>query len=170
MTEEERCRHPDCIYRATRTNEKGSYKGGNCNYLTMTGRSRIKGEPGRLSLPCFCTEYVPSGQPPQKQKADWKDKALDLYNAGATDREIAEALGVKRDSVCAWRHRVGLPLHRDRMGPVTTIDWKRARELHRQGLNDREIAEAIGCGVNAVWRWRYKYELFPNSHGGRKKK
>ena len=171
MREDERCIHPDCIYRAKYASDKGLSVAGNCNYMAMNGKSRIAGLPDRLQLPCNCPEYVPNVTDPElyKQKT-WQDKALALYNAGATDREIAQACGKESQRVGEWRRKLGLPLHPDRKGTDPRFDWKQARELYRRGYNDREIAEALGCGVSTVWRWRFKYELFPNDHGGRKRK
>lgn len=171
MKESERCQHPDCIYRARNVSDKSMLYTGNCNFATMTGRSRIAGLPDKLSLPCNCIEYVPNGENPNKyRQAAWKEKAMVLYNAGATDREIAAAVGMDRDRIGEWRRKLGLKIHRDRKGQDPSFDWKRAQELYRRGYNDKAIAEAIGCSVSAVWRWRFKYELFPNDHGGRKKK
>ncbi len=49
------------------------------------------------------------------------------------------------------------------------FDWTRAEELYRHGASDCTIAQTLGCSVSSVWRWRYKYELFPNGRKGRPK-
>jgi hypothetical protein len=60
MTEDERCRHPDCIYR----NRSDPDKSGNCNYMVIEGRSRTAGLPERLRLPANCPHYKPDGTTP----------------------------------------------------------------------------------------------------------
>ena len=47
---------------------------------------------------------------PRKPEPDWQ-KAKELHSAGATDKEIAEALDVRYQRVHAWRKRNGLPLN-----------------------------------------------------------
>lgn len=167
MREDERCRHPDCIYRAKDARDT-KHTAGRCNYLSITGRSRIAGLPDRLQLPCNCAEYVPDGSDPARAES-WKDRAFALYHVGATDKEIAQATGISLQHVGTWRRRNGLSLHKDKKGPEPVFDWKKAKELYRRGLNDAEIAKALGCGTSCVWRWRYKHELLPNGRAGRKK-
>ena len=68
-----------------------------------------------------------------------------------------------------WRRKI---LNKDQ-NPDTarsSFPWEWARDLYLAGLNDREIAEKLGCCVSSVWRWRNKYELFPNGNVGTKKK
>ena len=170
MTEEERCQHPDCIYRNKNASDHGMTNPGNCNFLTMTGRSRIKGLPDRLQLPCNCIEYIPDRTATAAMVGmNWEERARKLYNAGATDNEIAQATGVKYDRVNRWRRRQGMPIHRDKKGPAPAFDWKKAMELYRHGASDVTIAREIGCSVRAVWHWRFKCELIPNGTTGRKK-
>ena len=90
MTEDERCRHPDCIYR----NRADPDKSGNCSYMIIEGRSRTARLPERLRLPVNCPFYKPDGvTPPEPEKRwDWRNEAWKLYRAGATDREIADRL------------------------------------------------------------------------------
>ena len=39
---------------------------------------------------------------------------------------------------------------------------ERRRELHRQGLDDRTIARAVGVSYKAIMSWRYTRSLKPN--------
>ena len=163
MTEAEQCRHSDCIYHTGKGAENG------CNYILMTGKSRIGGLPWRLTLPCHCPRYVPDGTSPVEiVYTDWRDEALRLYRAGATDREIADALGLLYNRVNRWRRESRLPRNADKRGPEVRFDWTRAEDLYRHGASDSDIARALGCCVSTVWRWRYKYELFPNRKRKRK--
>ena len=167
MTDKDRCRHPDCIYRASK-DVQGKYDF-HCNYLFMTGRCRTAGLPERLKLPGNCPRYVPDGTSPAEiSTRDWRDEARRFYDAGATDHEIAEALGISYERVNRWRRAEGLPLHPDTKGYKPQFDWQRAEALYHDGANDCEIARKLGCSVSAVWRWRYKYELFPVAKRGRR--
>lgn len=40
--------------------------------------------------------------------------------------------------------------------------FERMWKLYQQGLNDREIAEDIGCCRTVVGRWRHRNSLLPN--------
>jgi DNA-binding CsgD family transcriptional regulator len=163
MTETSGCIHPDCIYR-----NHTEHATGNCSYLAVTGKSRIKGLPARLQLPCNCPRYVPNGTKKEVViKNDWVTKARELYSAGATDREIAKELGLTRSTVCAWRRRNYLPLHRDKRGYIEKYDWNLGMALWRAGATDREIMEALGCKRNTVCTWRDRHGLPVNA--GRRK-
>ena len=167
MKESERCHHPECIYR----NHSDPSQTGRCNYLTMTGHSRTAHMPPHLRDPCYCTDYVPSGMPVPEKRADWKTEATRLYLAGATDREIAESLGLKYGTVQAWRYnQLKRPANPDVRGSGVKFDWERARELYRRGMSDIQIANELGCSIQSVRRWRTKQELLPNAgkKGGKK--
>lgn len=180
MKESERCRHPDCVYR----NRIDPEKTGNCEYCRMTGKPRLSMLPGALKLPMEsityemklpvnCPFYKPDGVTPPEPVTEesWKDAARLLYDDGATDREIADTLGMGITRVANLRRRNWkLPPNPDKRGPDIRLDYERAEELYRRGMNDREIAEGLACSVSAVLKWRNKYELLPNSKGGRKPK
>lgn len=127
--------------------------------------------PPRLREPCHCTDYVPDGTPVPEKLADWKTEATRLYLAGATDREIAEILGIKHSTVQAWRYsQLKRPANPDVRGSGVKFDWERARELYRRGMSDLQIANELGCSIQSVRRWRTKQELLPNAgkKGGKK--
>lgn len=44
---------------------------------------------------------------------------------------------------------------------MTTKQLQRIRDLNRQGLNDRQIAEDLGCSLSTAHYWRTKLELPP---------
>ncbi len=44
------------------------------------------------------------------------------------------------------------------------------QKLYDQGLNDRQIAEKIGCSFKTVANWRSRNKLLPLSKGGRPRK
>lgn len=66
-----------------------------------------------------------------------------LSNEGYTDGEIAQMYGVSADSIRKKRSRWGIP--RYNRAAHLERQWPEVRELHAQGLNDREISEILGC-------------------------
>ena len=158
MTDDERCRHPDCVYR----NRTNVYSQGQCAYLEMTGHSRIAGLPERLQLPCNCPRYISDGTSPVELiTRSIHDEAMALYRVGATDREMEEALGRRRGWACRWRHSVEppLPVNRDQMGGGMRYDWEVARRLYDEGACDQEIMELLGCTQTTVYNWRAREGL-----------
>lgn len=97
-----------------------------------------------------------------------KERMLEMWKEGKTDKEIAEAVGISRNSVCAWRHAAGLPLHKAPRCAEDLWDDALVRKLYAEGRTDREIADAVGTSDSAVFRWRQKYglpTLQPRKHG-----
>lgn len=93
------------------------------------------------------------------------DEILRLYKLGLSDREIADKLGCKRNTVASYRSQKGLPRHN------TDEKSKFARTfgpLYELGLNDREIARRVGCVPATVGAWRKKRGFPPN--GGPRRK
>ena len=156
MTDDERCRHPDCVYR----NRTNVYSQGQCAYLEMTGHCRIAGLPERRQLPCNCPRYISDGTSPVELiTRSIHDEALALYRVGATDREMETALGRRRGWACQWRHKRNLPVNRDQMGGGTRYDWDAARKLYDEGACDQEIMELLGCSQTTVHQWRAREGL-----------
>ena len=156
MTEKERCQHRDCFYL-----DKGYYGTRICNYMEITGKSRIAGLPPRLQLPCNCPYYLPNGDPVKAGEApDEKETAYKLYLAGATDREIDTALGWKSGRACTWRRRNSLPVNPEgRDGKKPVYDWEAARRAYDEGASDGEIVALLGCTRGTVYYWRQKNRL-----------
>lgn len=46
------------------------------------------------------------------------------------------------------------------------FDWKRGRELYDAGLNDQQIADALGCSNCTVFSWRKQNGLSANAARG----
>lgn len=120
------CWRRSCIYwNNPRHDNKGS-----CNYMQVTGHSRIAQIPDRKlrrdfqHCPLFDTkkpapkERIPSER--ERAQYDWvKGKAL--YETGSTDREIAEALGCTKETVKWWRRKLQLPVNRKKDEPDETL-------------------------------------------------
>jgi DNA-binding NarL/FixJ family response regulator len=81
-----------------------------------------------------------------------RQRFRDLYDAGQGDIEIAEALGVARNTVQSHRENLGLPTN----GRNPTFAWTRARvavlrSMAAEGATAREIAEALGATAHSVY-------------------
>ncbi len=117
------CTRKSCRYWSS----PGTGIGNNCDYMTLTGKSRIAQIPDRKMRSDFdrCPLYEKGKRPklgPVKfgdvrTKYDWALGAQ-MYKAGATDREIAEALGCTRENVKYWRRNHKLPPNTGRQGEV----------------------------------------------------
>lgn len=140
---------------------------GSCDYLCQAGHRR--GCPPGPD----CTRYEPSEgyqpktvRPPQprhevegythrptaRQSLENDRKALELYQRGATDPEIARATGWAKSTVGKWRRDNGLPCNRTAT-PLMDREADAVR-LYGQGLSDGAIARSIGCSQVAVFHWR----------------
>lgn len=75
-------------------------------------------------------------------------------DGGASDQEIAKALGCAKSAVCLWRRKSGL---RSNVRPggwnKKQYDWELARKLYDEGQSTARIAEALHCSKNAVYDW-----------------
>lgn len=96
-----------------------------CDYMMLTGRSRIKQIPDPKLRSDFsrCPLFERGSRKrlkkakhehaaPSNTKYDW-DKAREMYDAGATDREIFTALGCSRKTVQYWRRKNELKPNRE---------------------------------------------------------
>lgn len=158
-----RCKHRDCRYRCS------GATGNNCDYIFITGKSRSAQLPPDKRDPSVCPLYDPGDREniprtkillpnSRRSRIDW-DMARELYEGGATDRKISEALECPANTVAAWRRSNRLPAHKELPGPI--YDWKLARELYEQGLLDEQIAERLGCSRGTVNSWRRREQLPP---------
>lgn len=95
-----------------------------------------------------------------------RERMLEMWKEGKTDKEIAAAVGITRNSVCAWRLAAGLPVHKEPRYAEDLWDDALVRKLYEEGRMDVEIANAAGVSRHAVFRWRQKYNL-PKLQGRR---
>ena len=93
-----------------------------------------------------------------------REKAMAYYEAGMSDIEIAEQLGVHKSTVSAWRRTNGLNSNLVVMCPAD--DEKARMELYEQGLNDSEIGDALHMSPATIWKWRKLRGLPPNVRPG----
>lgn len=119
------CKHKTCKYHMPAWSPYG------CNYADITGKTRTGQLPPEQLDPANCPLYkkgqrvmvtleplqFPGSNPKKdvdrarsnsggKTKYDW-DRARELYGDGATDRQIAAALGCNPHTVYHWRQRSG---------------------------------------------------------------
>lgn len=85
----------------------------------------------------------------------------DLHALGWSDVQISEELGISRGSIVKARQRLELPSNRQRGGQIGNTPPQRrdelrpqVEELHARGLNDKEIAEALGVHYNTAAKIR----------------
>ena len=93
-----------------------------------------------------------------------EERAMRLYNAGYSDREIADACSVCVYMVEQWRRRNSL--YRDK----ALFDPEKIEELYRKGLHDGEIAAELHCSRGVAARWRRINNLPPNWDPHQKRK
>ena len=176
-----KCGGKKCIYR-TGAGEPGvSGKCDmTCNYALITGKTKL-GQIyeqygitnydqraakilGRIKCPFYSpgdrirqsrTELLLHGSKPGKY--DWA-RGMELYNAGATDKDIATELGCTYESVKRWRWKHALSVNPAQKAPGK-LDWARGRALYEGGASDRAIAGELGCSVTAVFEWRKREKL-----------
>lgn len=72
-----------------------------CDYISITGSRR----PCPFGAGCTVKET-------EKNMKNWdKAKAFELYQAGASDKEIAAGVEVSPGTIYKWRHEKGLAAH-----------------------------------------------------------
>lgn len=95
-----------------------------------------------------------------------------LYDAGKSDREIAEAVGVGRRTIANWRQGQDLPCKSSRAAQAKPGDIIRQsskiKAMVQQGLDDRQIAKRIACNRNTILDFRQTYGIAAVGIGGRK--
>ena len=77
--------------------------------------------------------------PPHRSTRNWdRLKALEMYQQGCTDLQIADAVGVSKSTISNWRSQHGLPPNTG-----TTKD-----KNHRKSKLSLDAAEAKAAGMN----------------------
>lgn len=76
---------------------------------------------------------------------------LKLYAKGLNDTQIAEAVGVKSDTITKWRNSHNLPRR--------NLKLEERMNLYLSGLSDAEIVEREGSNIQQVSSWRLRHNL-----------
>ena len=77
-----------------------------------------------------------------------KKQALRMFKAGASDKEIADALGVRLYTVQKWRWSNKL------FRTTKSYCDQDICALYEKGMSDVEIANSLHCGRTTIVRWR----------------
>lgn len=99
------CNRNDCAYKGTNTDT--------CDYILVTGKRR--GCPAGPMCKRYKSVNARKRKVPQLPSTFKKDRSglytafETMYAEGFSDREIAEDLGVSRDTVSSWRRKERLP-------------------------------------------------------------
>lgn len=89
-------------------------------------------------------------------------KIMPLYEKGLTDREIANALGIKsKSNVCTWRKSKGLPPNVSYGHSLTPAGDQRRRDVYAATNTDSQAAAIIGISAKAFCDWRNARGLQP---------
>lgn len=139
-----------------------------CDYISLTGHARSRICPPGDACTVFELDkgegHQTSGIPMPAEARNVKklnfpvDQALALYREGRRDREIAEELGVSKQTIQRWRSLQGLHPN-GQGGPVLSFREEDARRLHEKGLTDHEIGEKLGVSFTLIGRWRRRRGL-----------
>ena len=87
------------------------------------------------------------------------EKAMELYKAGKSDKEISEALACSTGTIRYWRRENGLKSLTSVGWPKNPVDWDAALRLYEKGLSDVKISKELGCSPQTVQRWRRRNNL-----------
>lgn len=165
-----RCKHEDCIYRAQPDSAEGYINTHACNYFFLTGRSRIAQHPPGRRDPSQCILYMPreGGKVYMNRRTTapvWEPLAFKMHKQGASDREIAAAVGVSPSTIYVWRVKHGIKSGYVKPKRYASFDTQKALELYKEGKSDREIGEVVGVSRQTVGSWRNGCGLPPIKPG-----
>lgn len=119
--------------------------------------------------------YVAHRKRPDRRGCLDAEKCKALYGAGATDKELAQELGVSNTTIVRWRHIHELPPNGHGLAPrrvgaprLSKIETRKIKymELYKQGLQDAEIGKICGVQKSTVYHWRKQVGLPPNGARG----
>ena len=86
--------------------------------------------------------------------------AMELYRRGLADAEIAKQSGVRSETVCKWRNKLGLPANKKRRLKMSTLAsdamWARRLGLTYGQYKAQSYAPTVSPGrwrKNGDYRW-----------------
>lgn len=110
--------------------------------------------------------------PEVRHGAAWDDRfvatAKKLVEYGATDEDVAEALGCEMEEMAWWREEHAAfdqAFHRDPRGVGRPSLWddkfiEVAKAMARLGAIDMDIANALCCNIRTLHRWKIEHPEF----------
>lgn len=176
MTPEFRCQRKDCFYRA-REFDCNCIMAHGCNYMAITGKSRIAQLPPEQRDPAKCPLYLSQKEGKKAVKKsryisgpEWEKLAMAMYKEGKNDVQIGKACGVSQRVIFSFRKKRGLPPvprpkppEKQKYEPEKrSFDEAKVMRLYREGKNDREISEAVTVSRTTIRRWRKRRGLKAN--------
>lgn len=102
-----------------------------------------------------------------KHDPEVERRRLELYKQGLTDKEMAKQLGDTYIAIGQWRFARNLPNNGKHYQRLSAEELEARMKLYLQGLNDREIAKALGIRYQTITGWRYTHNLPANVPQGR---
>lgn len=109
-------------------------------------------------------------KPPKPSRRTWDTaKALQMYQDGASDVQIAKACRVSPTTIYLWRNAQGLPTHAKLQQRTRTWDTAKALQMYQDDASDVQIAKALGVSPNTIGEWR-KGQGLPLRHLKNEKK
>jgi transcriptional regulator with XRE-family HTH domain len=92
-------------------------------------------------------------------------EALKMYEAGASDAQIAERFGATQSGATRWRQRKHLPPNFDGGTRLTPEQQRKARKLLRQGLTRAQVGFELGVTKETIQRIRNQMKPHPGLRG-----
>jgi len=94
-----------------------------------------------------------------------KAKLVQLQKQLKTDAAIAVTLGVSRETVNAWRKKLGIPTLGNKRGNTSALIPSKAKlvELQKTLRTDDAIGKELGATARTVGNWRKKLGVATNS-------
>ena len=108
---------------------------------------------------------LPNDIKPCVDSAELEAEYRRLYEAGLSDRQIAELTNRTKGMVKHWRDKNGLPT-KQTIGRSKKIPEERMLEVYKMGLNDRESCVILGVSVDVFRYFREKHDLVANAKRG----
>ncbi|UXS01109.1 hypothetical protein [Agrobacterium tumefaciens] len=144
--------------------------------VSRTPRKAVKGgvaAPKAKKPRKKATQQTVAAEP--RNGAIWDDRfvgiATKLVDRGATDEDIAEALGCDMEELAWWREEhpaFDKAFHRDPRGAGRPTIWddkfvEVAKAMAKLGAIDMDIANALGCNIRTLHRWKIEHPEFADA-------
>jgi hypothetical protein len=102
------------------------------------------------------------GLPPNKRRKVTKEKFLESYRNGKSDRGIGVVLGIHLTTVGDRRREYGLVPKGHTPTQVSQLEKEQRQRMYDSGMPDARIAKELGRTVCVINSWRHKEGLSLN--------
>lgn len=146
--------HPDWTRKKKQKWVVEHLQGENCPFFKP--RPGAKPEPEQKPAPERKPKPEPEPAAPKKAKTV-KGKIRDaeawkLYRQGMNDAAMAKVLNVTSQSIWGWRQRHGLPPQGEYGPGIQKYDRGEIKRRLEEGQSVKQIAEALGCGRDSIYK------------------